>query len=43
MLIVAHGHILRSIIWYFNGFPQAGEETDFEIETCEIYRFVKEF
>lgn len=39
VLIVAHGHVLRPINWYFNGMPQDGEETIIETGTCGFYSF----
>ena len=39
IVIVAHGHVMRSIIWYFSGLPEDGVEQDFHIENCEVYSF----
>jgi len=39
VLIVTHGHVMRSIYWYFNGLPQAGEELSSVIGNCEVYSF----
>ena len=37
--IIAHGHVMRSIIWYFNGLPTEGEEPDFNVGNCEVFEF----
>ena len=39
VLVVAHSHVLRPIIWYFNGIPIAGKEVVFEIKTGEVLTF----
>ena len=39
IVIVAHGHVLRSIVWYFNGVPPDGEEQNFSVANCSIFEF----
>jgi len=39
VLIVAHGHVVRSILWYFNGLPKDGEDDGAEIGNCAVYEF----
>ena len=39
VLIVAHGHVVRSIFWYFNGLPKAEEDDGIEIQNCAVYEF----
>ena len=39
VLIVSHGHVLRSIIWYFNGLPEDGKEAVVETPNCGFYEF----
>jgi broad specificity phosphatase PhoE len=40
ILIVGHGHVLRTILWYFNGVPDGNEkECDFLVGNCEIFKF----
>ena len=39
MAIIAHGHVMRAIIWYFNGLPTEGEEPDFNVGNCEVFEF----
>ena len=39
ILLVVHGHILRTIYWYFNGIPAPGEEESIITENCALYEF----
>ena len=39
ILIVAHGHVLRPIKWYFDGLPKEGEEIVIETETGSFMFF----
>jgi len=39
ILIVAHGHVIRPVIWYFNGLPKKGEEVIIQTGTSEFYSF----
>ncbi len=39
VLIVAHGHVLRPINWYFNGLPQDRDEAAFVIKTGGFYSY----
>jgi broad specificity phosphatase PhoE len=41
ILLAAHGHILRPVIWYFNDFPEKGNETVIKTDCCEFYEFEK--
>ncbi|MCL2052839.1 MAG: histidine phosphatase family protein [Oscillospiraceae bacterium] len=38
ILLVVHGHVIRTVLWYFNGIPE-GEEATFEVGNCEVYEF----
>jgi len=40
ILLVCHGHVIRTILWYFNGIPNSNE-SDVSIENCEIFEFKK--
>ena len=37
--IVVHGHVMRSIIWYFEGLPTDGDEPAFPVGNCEVFEF----
>jgi broad specificity phosphatase PhoE len=39
VLLVVSEHVLRTIQWYFNGLPEAGNETVNEVEHCRCYEF----
>jgi uncharacterized phosphatase len=39
VLLVAHGHVMRPIIWYFEGVPEAGREVNIEIHNCKLWCF----
>ena len=40
MLLVAHGHVLRVLYWYFHGIPAQGEEeTMIRTDNCALYEF----
>ena len=39
ILIVAHGHVVRSIFWFFNGLPTDQEDDGMEVENCAYYAF----
>ena len=39
ILLVLHGHVIRAVLWHFNGVPQTDEDSSFEISNCAIYEF----
>jgi len=39
VLIVTHGHVIRTIYWYFNGLPEPGNELAIATENCAVYEF----
>lgn len=40
ILIIAHGGVLRSIYYYFNGIPQDGDVSEYESrKNCEIIKY----
>jgi broad specificity phosphatase PhoE len=42
ILLVLHGHVIRAVLWYFNGLPKTDEDSTFEIDNCAIYEFESE-
>ncbi|MDR1563872.1 MAG: histidine phosphatase family protein [Oscillospiraceae bacterium] len=39
VLIVAHGHVMRPISWYFEGLPEIGREVNIETHNCKLWCF----
>ena len=39
LLLCTHGHVIRPIIWYFNGLPAEGDEEVITTPNCGFYEF----